>query len=74
MKKNAVSLSAASPGKLTVAKKTGAAEQFRSAYLQAILSGSRLISGTASAPPAENPDRAAAIRYIKESGRQHRNY
>lgn len=74
MKKNAVSLSADPSGQLTVVKKTGAAEQFRSAYLQAILSGSRIVSGTASVPPIENPDRAAAIRYIKESGRQHRNY
>ena len=42
-------------------------QQIKSAYLKAILSGSRIVSGTESSVPVENPDRAAAIRYIKES-------
>jgi len=42
-------------------------QQIKSAYLKAILSGSRIISVTESSVPVENPDRAAAIRYIKES-------
>lgn len=74
MKKNTQLLSSDPSGHLTVVKKTDTAEQIRSAYLKAILSGTRLISGTEKATPIENPDKAAAIRYIKDSSKQHRKY
>jgi hypothetical protein len=69
MKSNARPLSSLNASQLTAVKKgsTASSEQIRSAYLKAILSGSRIISGTEKATPVENPDRAAAIRYIRES-------
>jgi len=69
MKSNARPLSSLNAPQLTAVTKgnTTSSEQMRSAYLKAILSGSRIISGTEKATPVENPDRAAAIRYIRES-------
>lgn len=69
MKSNARPLSSFTGSPLTAVKKgsSTSSEQIRSAYLKAILSGSRIISGTEKATPVENPDRAAAIRYIRES-------
>ncbi len=69
MKSNARTLSALTGSPLTAIKKgsNSSSEQIKSAYLKAILSGSRIISGTEKATPVENPDRAAAIRYIRES-------
>ncbi len=69
MKSNAHSFSLLSANKLKAvkSKSKSAAEQIRSAYLKAILSGSRIISNSETKVPVENPDRAAAIRYIKES-------
>lgn len=70
MKSNARPLSSFIAPQLTAVSKgkTASSEQIKSAYLKAILSGSRIISGTEKAMPVENPDRAAAIRYIRESG------
>ena len=70
MKSNALPLSSLTGPQLSAVKKGQAptSEQIKSAYLKAILSGSRIISGTEKTPPVENPDRAAAIRYIRESG------
>jgi len=69
MKSNARTLTPLTGSPLTAIKKgsNSSAEQIKSAYLKAILSGSRIISGTEKAPQVENPDRAAAIRYIRES-------
>ncbi len=69
MKSNARPLSALTSSPLTAVKKgsNSSSEQIKSAYLKAILSGSRIMSGTEKAPQVENPDRAAAIRYIRES-------
>lgn len=69
MKSNARPLSALPGSPLTAIKKgsNSSSEQIKSAYLKAILSGSRIISGTEKALQVENPDRAAAIRYIRES-------
>ena len=69
MKNNARPLSSLNGPRLTAVKKgtTTSSEQIKTAYLKAILSGSRMLSGTEKATPVENPDRAAAIRYIRES-------
>lgn len=69
MKSNARPLTPLNSSPLTAVKKgsNSSSEQIKSAYLKAILSGSRIISGTEKAPQVENPDRAAAIRYIRES-------
>lgn len=69
MKSNALPLTPLTGSLLTAVKKgnNSSSEQIKSAYLKAILSGSRIISGTEKAKPVENPDRAAAIRYIRES-------
>jgi len=74
MKSNARAASLHPANILTSVKKepVQAAQQIKSAYLKAILSGSRIISGTENALPVENPDRAAAIRYIKESSSMRR--
>jgi len=70
MKSNARPLSSLTGPQLSAVKKaqSPSSEQIKSVYLKAILSGSRIISGTEKTPPVENPDRAAAIRYIRESG------
>ncbi len=69
MKSNARPLSSFIAPQLTAVKKgsSTSSEQIRSAYLKAILSGSRIISGSENVAPVDNPDRAAAIRYIRES-------
>lgn len=69
MKNNARPLSSLSATKLTAVKKTKptSSAQIKSAYLKAILSGSRIISGSENELPVENPDRMAAIRYIRDS-------
>ncbi|MBI3139873.1 MAG: hypothetical protein HYZ15_14945 [Sphingobacteriales bacterium] len=69
MKNNARSLSPLSALKLTAVKKakSTSSEQIKSAYLKAILSGSRIVSDAEKELPVENPDRMAAIRYIRDS-------
>ncbi|MBI5372382.1 MAG: hypothetical protein HZA79_10210 [Sphingobacteriales bacterium] len=69
MKNNAQPLSSLSAVKLTAVKKakSSSSAQIKSAYLKAILSGSRIVSGSEKEPPVENPDRMAAIRYIRDS-------
>ena len=68
MKNNARSLSR-SAVQLTAVKQaaSNATEQIRSAYLQAILSGSRIASPAEIHPREENPDLMSAIRYIRRT-------
>lgn len=75
MKNNARPLSSLRTTQLTAVKNGAASssEQIKSAYLKAILSGSRIMSGTENATPVENPDRVAAIRYIRESASMKKN-
>ena len=46
--------------------KTGSVQN-KTPYLKAILSGSTIFSKSGTDLPVANPDRAAALRYIKES-------
>ncbi len=68
MKSPMRSVSASSAIQLKAVKKTPpSSEQIKSAYLKAILSGSRIVSASEKAVKTENPDRLAAIRYIRDS-------
>lgn len=68
MKNNALALHAITGNALTaVNTNEKSQENFRAAYLKAILSGNKALSSSDNTIANENPDRAAAIRYIKES-------
>ena len=69
MKKNEHSLLYFLNNPLRVAKSetTAGAEQNKTPFLKAILSGTTLFSKSGADLVVENPDQAAALRYIKES-------
>ncbi|MBN8688642.1 MAG: hypothetical protein J0M10_16610 [Chitinophagales bacterium] len=68
MKSPLRSIPASSAIQLKAVKKTPpSSDQIKSAYLKAILSGSRIVSSSETAIKTDYPDRMAAIRYIRDS-------
>ena len=55
------------PPKAKNERSSGPAEQNKSPYLRAILAGTTKLFASGNEPSVVNPDREAALRYIKES-------
>ena len=55
------------PPKATNERSSGSAEQNKTPYLRAILAGTTKLFSSGNESSVINPDREAALRYIKES-------